>query len=750
MKKIIYTILLTLLLASVISISFADTPPDMKYTISSQSGPNGNISPANNITVSAGEDVEFIITPDAGYRVKDVLVDGVSVGRVDYYIFTNVESDRTISATFEKLPNRFQVDASAGPNGRISDEGVTYLYGGSQFTYHIVADSGYRIKAVEVDGVDVGAVKEYTFYNVNENHTIMALFEKKPVYYSVQAIQPDNGSITPKGVKSYEKGERVEYIISANPGYHIKSVIIDGRNIGVGTRAIFTNIDSSHVIEAVMEKNDNSYTITATNGQNGSITPSGLTQVAEGESMTYNIAPSSGYHIKDVIVDGVSVGPISRYTFINIVNDHTIEAVFEKDVVRHSIEAIKPEHGSISPSGIKEYVEGSSVIYRVEADEGYSIKNLIVDGVKKGPIEEYKFENITGPHTISAHFVKDITMFKVKAVAGDGGTITPEGTSEYAQGSSATYVIKPDKTYRVKELKVDGLPIGIVDKYVFESINAHREIEVTFEKKEDNNLEDGDYEVSAEFKDVSDISKSTVIKNAIKSSSVSVKQGKLNLTTKLKTFKIDGYDRNISRIKYYVDGLDSELKEPVTISYGDKVISFQLPIKSDKKGVYLKVYIDSIGFNLNTYMLVNLSNVKKVAPKKLPRKRLQKNSNEDTTPPESKGGTSEDEDLNENQGSFVDIEEDKSNETDKSKDNKDDSIISDKKADKENDKTEEEDKITTKEYETEKSDDSKVKKNYAVQLEGDETSGPTSVTAITIGLFSLLVVVGYFLFSAKR
>lgn len=73
-------------------------------------------------------------------------------------------------------------------------------------------------------------------------------------------------------------------------------------------------------------------TITASSGANGSITPSGDVIVEEGEDQTFTIQAASGYEIEDVLVDGVSVGAVSSYTFQNVTAAHTISATFKKSV----------------------------------------------------------------------------------------------------------------------------------------------------------------------------------------------------------------------------------------------------------------------------------------------------------------------------------------------------------------------------------------------------------------------------------
>lgn len=71
-----------------------------------------------------------------------------------------------------------------------------------------------------------------------------------------------------------------------------------------------------------------SYTITASAGTGGTISPSGAVSVTAGGSRTFTIAANSGYTISGVLVDGASVGAVSTYTFSNVAANHTIAASF--------------------------------------------------------------------------------------------------------------------------------------------------------------------------------------------------------------------------------------------------------------------------------------------------------------------------------------------------------------------------------------------------------------------------------------
>lgn len=72
------------------------------------------------------------------------------------------------------------------------------------------------------------------------------------------------------------------------------------------------------------------HTIRASAGANGTISPAGWTSVGEGGEQTFTITPDAGYAVAKVLVDGRSVGAVSSYTFRNVTQDHTIEAVFMK------------------------------------------------------------------------------------------------------------------------------------------------------------------------------------------------------------------------------------------------------------------------------------------------------------------------------------------------------------------------------------------------------------------------------------
>jgi hypothetical protein len=109
-----------------------------------------------------------------------------------------------------------------------------------------------------------------------------------------------------------------------------------------GTGTCSLSMNSSISVSAAFTANTvNTYSITATAGTGGSISPAGTVAVTQGAARTFTIAPYAGYTLADVVVDGTSVGAISTYTFSSVGSNHTIAAAFDPDQVSCGNDPIK-------------------------------------------------------------------------------------------------------------------------------------------------------------------------------------------------------------------------------------------------------------------------------------------------------------------------------------------------------------------------------------------------------------------------
>ena len=310
--------------AHTISATFAA----MEFEITVNAGDNGSITPAT-ASYAYGATPTFTITPNAGYSIADVTVDGNSIGAVATYTFPALNAAHTIAATF--AANAYTITATAGNGGTISPAGASTVAYNTDKTYTISANTGYHVSDVFVDGVSVGAVTSYTFTGVTANHAIYAAFEANE--YTVTVNQPAHGTITP-GTTTVLYGATPSFVITPATGYNVTAITVNGSNVNLnnvpnvnGTYTYtFAAISNNQTITATMTAK--TYTITASAGTNGSITPNGNTTVNHGGSQVYTITPANGYVVAQVTVDGMSIGAPTSYVFTNVVANHTINATF--------------------------------------------------------------------------------------------------------------------------------------------------------------------------------------------------------------------------------------------------------------------------------------------------------------------------------------------------------------------------------------------------------------------------------------
>ena len=183
-------------------------------------------------------------------------------------------------------------------------------------------------------------------YNVTSNVTFYAVWETIPAtkYDVVYGIGEGQGS---GASESVDEGTEITLASYETIGMVAPNgQIFDYWSIRIGTAQsaetvqkqagdkITINADT-YIIAIWKDAPIPNYTITATAGANGSISPSGDTTVAQGANQTYTITANSGYHIKDVKVNGSSVGTGATYTFENVTANATITVEFEVDTVDH-------------------------------------------------------------------------------------------------------------------------------------------------------------------------------------------------------------------------------------------------------------------------------------------------------------------------------------------------------------------------------------------------------------------------------
>ena len=377
------------------------------------------------------------------------------------------------------------ITATANVNGSISPAGTVSVVAGGSKTLTMIPDPGYQVLSVIVDGSNQGAVTTYTFTNVTANHTIAAYF--KPVTYSITASADANGAISFPGVNTVKPKSSMTFTFTADQGYHVAYVIVDGASAGAVNSYTFSNVMASHTIKATFAENA-WFIIDASAGENGRISSSGRGSVLGGTNQKYDITPASGYRTADVVVDGISKGVLTSYTFYNIQAPHTIAATFITDVytitaVVENYDYSTPVKGVIIPMGTITVAGGASQIFTITPDPDYAVYSVQVDGTQQGVIASYAFPNIHANHTIAA-YVRPIT-YTVTVRAGAGGSIDPPGVTTVNTGGSQTFTITPKEGYHIVDVTVRPKggtmsSAGAVSSYLISNIKNSMTIEAVF------------------------------------------------------------------------------------------------------------------------------------------------------------------------------------------------------------------------------------------------------------------------------
>jgi len=152
----------------------APAPPPV--TITAAAAPNGAISQSGPTSVAVGADQTYTITPNAGFQVSNLVVDGTVLPGATSYTFSNVIADHYILAYFGPVPATVTITSAAAANGTISPSGAAVVPGGSNQTYTITPDPGFTVTNLVVDGTVLPGATSYTFTNVSTDHYINAYF----------------------------------------------------------------------------------------------------------------------------------------------------------------------------------------------------------------------------------------------------------------------------------------------------------------------------------------------------------------------------------------------------------------------------------------------------------------------------------------------------------------------------------------------------------------------------------------------
>ena len=250
------------------------------------------------------------------------------------------DSDVEVKAVFEEdapAPTEFTITVTSGGNGTASASPAKAV-AGTTITLTATPNAGYHFKEWQVVSPTGLVIADNKFTMPSANVEVKAVFEKDAPAPTEFTITFDgNGGTSSVGSMTTTDQKLTSLPSASRRGSYSFKGWYTAENGGTRITTSYEFSADTTVYAHWTYTGGNSsgggytyYTIKATAGVNGAISPSGSVSVREGGDQTFTITPDKGYAISDVKIDGKSVGAVKSYTFENVSRTHTIEVIFVK------------------------------------------------------------------------------------------------------------------------------------------------------------------------------------------------------------------------------------------------------------------------------------------------------------------------------------------------------------------------------------------------------------------------------------
>lgn len=343
----------------------------------------GGVASPTSITAKAGTNATFNFMAVQDYVLQCVEIDG------------GADTTNGGSGTGFTLVPPALIASGDAPAGAVSSA--------NGFTLN--DDGTLKVSGVNADHTMIGIFKRNAANDSETNHHTIFVNSNEKGQPSSSGV---GGRVSPDRAVTVPNGGNQSFTIIPEAGYKVARIIIQDRmsdgswgspvTVQPFTGASYTlfNVENDKIFQVVFEPLSdgetspvvNTFDITATASVNGSISPSGTTQVAVGANAYFNFIPLYGYKLSYAVVDGVNV-PASmiknnQYVFANVQENHTIHAVYclLTDEVDDFVTVIAgtPNGGTITPSGNVLVHKGQDASFLISNNYGYKLISIDVDG----------------------------------------------------------------------------------------------------------------------------------------------------------------------------------------------------------------------------------------------------------------------------------------------------------------------------------------------------------------------------------
>jgi len=411
------------------------------------------------------QDIEFVVN-EAGDGTLVFTAPEKNAPQLDKFDITLVEEKAPVVVNKDALKAAINTAKEAlKEEDKYTEESVKALKDAVAEAEKVVADENATQESVDaattaVEEATRSLTEKPAVPEVNKDALKAALAE------AAQKLE-NSESFTEESVKALKEAMDLAQSVLDNPE-------ANQAEADTAATAVRTAIENLQVKPPVQKE----FTITAVAHGGGIIDPSGAVKVEEGKDQVFTIQSYEGFEVKEVFVNGESVGAVTEYKFEAVRADASIEVFFAEK------EAVQADKTKLNES----IAAAEELLKHAEDYVPEDIQNLmeVLDAAKAVAADPA----VTQETVDAAQKALDAAMsiapiqkeFTIMAAAGEGGSITPCGTVKVERGMSQTFVIQPEEGYVISDVLVNGQSVGAVAEYTFCDVNADANITALFQK----------------------------------------------------------------------------------------------------------------------------------------------------------------------------------------------------------------------------------------------------------------------------
>ncbi len=416
---------------------FADKTRDPKYTKGLAISVSGTVTAPtpiadidvvpSRITLATGGTCQFSAILSTNYTDDDFPIKwavagsrstGTKISNDGLLTVASDESATTISviaslvdnptindtATVALQRNSYNVNVYADPTNGGSVTGGGAVSEGGSVTLSAVPRQNFYFNGWVINGQTVSTATNYTITNVRSNMDVYAKFAQNTVRVTADTNNSDGGNVVGGGTFPY--GGSTTLSAKAYDGYVFTGWKENDTFISRDASIKLNNLTVDRKITAIFDQTSHTLTLAAYPPEGGTVSGGGRFDLNTGT--TIKATPNAGWRFEGWQVNNQYVCRNPEYKIDKISQDYTCTAVFIRNtgVACEISSGVATTGGSIAPSGKVNVLYGQNITYTITPKSGFAILAVAVDGVQVGPVSQYTFYNVQGPHAIAAAFVQ--------------------------------------------------------------------------------------------------------------------------------------------------------------------------------------------------------------------------------------------------------------------------------------------------------------------------------------------------------